>query len=180
MFQINDNTDELIIREVKRSLLESFVTLFVCAILLGNCLLTIFFGNASLSLDIGGIFVLAVMAYTIFTIFYMVVNPGTTVKLNKKSKLLSIEKKELFKNSLKFYPFREIAEPISAEEIKDAEGNSDYEFVMRLKSGEEIKFLKYAASTSESFNAANFMNDVIFDSPDNVRFKSSAFNEITS
>ena len=178
MIEINDNSDELIIRRAKRSLRESLVILLVCAFIGGNCLLALLKANASFSI-IGGIFFLAVILYTVFTIFYMVINPGITVRLNKKSKLLAIEKKELFKNSLKFYPFREIAEPIRAEAIKNPDGADDYEFIMRLKSGEEIKFLEYAASISESFNAANFMNDVIFDSPDKVRFKSTAFNEIS-
>lgn len=93
---------------------------------------------------------------------------------------MAIEKKGLFKNSLKFYPFREIAEPICAEAINGAKDDDVYEFIMHLKSGEEIKFLDYAASASESFNAANFMNDVIFDSPDKIQFKSSAFNEMST
>lgn len=181
MLQINDNTDELIIREGNASLWGGFVTLFVCAILGGNYLLSILKGNAVISIDISSIVFLAAMFYMIVTIFYMVINPGTTIKLNKKSKLLAIEKKGLFKNSLKFYPFREIAGLIYVEEIGTAKGNTNYELVMNLKSGEEIKFLSDAASnTGEYFNAANFMNDVIFDSPDKVQFKSSAFNEISS
>lgn len=173
MLQINDNTDELIIREGNEIHWAGFAIVLICATVGGYYLFSLHKENALLSIAVSGII-------SLFTIFYMIVNPGTTIKLNKKSKLLAIEEKGLFKNSLKFYPFREIAGLIYVEETGTAKGNTNYELIMNLKSGEEIKFPEFASSASEYFNVANFMNDVIFDSPDKVQFKFSAFNEISS
>ncbi|MEO6590649.1 MAG: hypothetical protein ABIP06_15240 [Pyrinomonadaceae bacterium] len=167
MLRLTENKDDIIIREIPKfqwiAIIVSLLILLIFA--------SLFLYNevsVSISFFFGSILFVAS--------FIIVVSPITTVKISRKSKLITVEKRSLIKNTFKIYPFREVADLIYVEEIKDSNGHIICKFIMPLKSGDIIELFNISSDTGKYFNAANFMNDIIFDSD----FKLSAFNEIKS
>lgn len=166
MLRIYENKDGIVIREIPDFLTIAVITSIIISFILG-ILFLLRATSLSLNFFFGAILFVA--------LFIIIISPITTIKLSKESRFITVKKRSLIKNEFKIYPFREIADLIFLEEHKTSKGEITYDFIMPLKSGEKIKLLNMASSnTGKYFNAANFMNDIIFDS----QFKISAFNEI--
>lgn len=171
MIDITKNKDEIVVREISvRQWLNSFIIaaiLFVAA----------FFGIVTLTDSSTLAWILGTTISVTGLLLYLLDNPSTTIKINKKGETVSVRKQSPLRYTFNIYSFNEIADLIYVNEHKDSGLQTNYQIVMPLKNGQKIELSgSMRMNATEYFDAADSMNFYVFDVSKQISAKATAWS----
>ena len=171
MFRISRKGKEIILRDVS---LGDFVKIGLIA----SATLFLLFFNTD---EIKGIIILyyiAALGLLSLCFYYLGFIQIQTVKINKKKRILSVQKRSLIKNTNKVYRFGEIADLIFVDKFTNAQGEKSYKLMLRVDNGERIGLSSSISSEEKQyFEAADLLNNLIFNKPVKIPQKFIGFNK---
>jgi len=168
MLQISKSKDEIVIRELP-------VAQWFNSVIVGAVILLLFFTALSSVPDLTGLaWSLGIIVPVVGVLFYLLSNPSITIKINKPGKTVSVRKQSLLGYKFDVYSFNEIADLIYVDEFGALP--KTYQIILPLKKAQKIELsAQIEMNKTEYFEAADLMNQYIFNTPKQLSAKAMAW-----